>query len=965
MANFGNHVCGFYFTTENYRRTYLRPVKLESHTTINPVSFTTQLHQTFETVDAVPHLRYTFPLYDGVAVSGYSITYADKTLTGIVKQKDDAKKTYQAAVDRGETAGLLESLPAGVFGVTLGNVPAQTALLVEITYCGELKHDAAVDGLRYTLPTSIAPRYGSYPGAVLKSNVSASNMRITVDMDMGTKSNIRKVQSPSHPIAVTMGELSTSAQPASGSAPYSSSQASATLSQGSTELDGDFVLQVVIDDLSKPQAILEAHPILLNQRAIMTTLVPKFVLESANPEIVFIADQSGSMSGAKNTALVSAMKVFLKSLPLGVRFNICAFGNAFQFLWNSSQAYSEENVNRAIEFVNGFSARFGGTELLKPIKAAFERHLKDLPLEVMVLTDGEIWQENAVFQYINEQLERGTDARVFALGIGQDVSHTLVEGIARAGNGFAQFVTQNEDTDQKVIRMLKSSLYAHTKDYSLEVNYGDEDFELVEKVQDCLNIATSEESVKPTGPTSFFNESANLDQSLKPRSRYDHLPSVSTPKLLQAPSTIPPSFPFNRTTIYLLLDEQTPQKDIKSVTLRATSANGPLELEIPISGTTEATSIHQLAARKAIQELEEGRGWIHSASIEGSATQLVQQKYESRFDELVEREAVRLGEKFQVASKWTSFVAVQDHGFQEETVGREQSIVQPMRGIQRAQMQMASSSFGAAPQQGFMGGPMGRASSAFGTQQVMAQQSQQSQQSQYAQPSNFAATGALFGSSSVTPQSEAKRARRNYMATASSSGQAIHCRMAASPLPGVQVDRAALAAAQNGMADAANMPLSEDAEESDDDFASGSFCAEPQSEYETESDDDMGFGLFDGPPPKPRVKKQKVVANNNQTNDGLHQIINLQSFSGAWACNNELLGLLNVSEEQLLSSLQCDRDVASTALVIVYLEAIFKAKEDVWEMVVNKAKMWLEQQGGGRKKAAEMLDQARKLLPQD
>lgn len=133
------------------------------------------MYQTFETVDAVPRLRYTFPLYDGVAVSGYRITYGDKILTGIVRQKRDAKKTYQAVVDRGEIAALLESLPAGIFRVTLGNVPAQTTLWVEITYCGELKHNPAIDGLRYTLPTSIAPLYGSYPGTVLTSNVSATN----------------------------------------------------------------------------------------------------------------------------------------------------------------------------------------------------------------------------------------------------------------------------------------------------------------------------------------------------------------------------------------------------------------------------------------------------------------------------------------------------------------------------------------------------------------------------------------------------------------------------------------------------------------------------------------------------------------------------------------------------------------------------------------------------------------------
>jgi hypothetical protein len=298
MDRHGNHVCGLFYTYHlpngGYKRRYLPPVQLKSHTTINPVCFTTQLTQTFHNSnsEALQQVRYTFPLYDGVAVNAYTISYASKVLKGVVKQKDDAKKTYQAAVDRGETAGLLESLPAGVFGVTIGNVPANTDVIVDITYCGELKHDAAIDGLRYVLPTSVAPRYGNYPGEVLNSNAIANGgISITVDMDMA-KSAIRKVQSPSHPIAVSMGAMSTTE--GGDQVPFKPSQASATLTLGSAELADDFVLQLLIDDISKPQAILETHPTIPNHRALMTTLVPKFTLEAAHPEIVFIADQSGS-----------------------------------------------------------------------------------------------------------------------------------------------------------------------------------------------------------------------------------------------------------------------------------------------------------------------------------------------------------------------------------------------------------------------------------------------------------------------------------------------------------------------------------------------------------------------------------------------------------------------------------------------------------------------------------------------
>ncbi|KAK4551561.1 hypothetical protein LTR86_011092 [Recurvomyces mirabilis] len=684
-----NHICGCYYQAQQSlfatsARHYLPQVKLDSHTTITPLYFTTKLTQTFRNSgsDVLKQVRYTFPLYDGVAVSGYTISYADKVLKGIVKQKDDAKQTYDNAISRGETAGLLESLPTGIFGVTLGNVPSISDIVVKITYCGELKHDAAIDGLRYTLPTAIAPRYGQYPGELMQMNAQAtSGISITVDVDM-VGSAIRKVQSPSHPIAISMGATST-APGKSDSQPH---RASATLTLGTTILADDFVLQLLIDDIEKPRALVEHHPTLSGHRAIMTTLVPKFVLESTNPEIVFIADQSGSMGGTKNTALVKALTVFLKSLPFGVRFNVCAFGSHHDYLWPKSQAYNENNVKSALSFVGGFNAGYGGTELLKPIVAAFEQRLGDMPLEVMVLTDGQIWGEDSVFDFINKQiLKENVDARVFALGIGNGASTTLVNGMARAGKGFAQFVTESETdkTDQKVMRMLKGALYAHTWGYKLDVEFvggeagrdaassiGTEelDFEMVDQPEEHLAINVKEGETQPgtstaTTPSttlstarpkrSFFDASIDPDKTSATTdraSRYAHLPHLDAPKLIQAPVDIPPLFPFNRTTAYILID-QSEKRSVKAVTLRAESASGPLELSMPVKSieTHGVPSMHQLAVRKAIQDLEEGRGsWI----------QPLKEQHTSRFDELVEREAVRLGVQYQVAGKWTSFVAV-------------------------------------------------------------------------------------------------------------------------------------------------------------------------------------------------------------------------------------------------------------------------------------------------------------------
>ena len=102
-----------------------------------------------------------------------------------------------------------------------------------------------------------------------------------------------------------------------------------------------------------------------------------------------------------------------------------------------------------------------------------------------------------------------------------------------------------------------------------------------------------------------------------------------------------------------------------SVFLKGTSSKGPIQFKIPVEKIAEpGETIHQLAARKAVGELEEGRGWLSFAKDEhgtllkdkfGNDPSFVQfggKPKPSRFDEIVEREAVRLGVEYQVGSKF-------------------------------------------------------------------------------------------------------------------------------------------------------------------------------------------------------------------------------------------------------------------------------------------------------------------------
>jgi hypothetical protein len=668
------YLCGCYYVVIDVHNPYHRPkqylplLNSEAHTTILSTISTTTLKQTFTNPSSTNDIKeciYTFPLYDGVSVVGFTCKIGDKTLTGLVKEKVKAKKIFEEAVAKGETAGLLEQAPeaSDVFSTKLGNIAAGQSVIVDITYIGELKHHET-EGIRFTIPTSIAPRYGSGPAATAHTSPQVDDgIKITVDVHIPEGSFMKGIQSPSHPISVSMGTLSTATQ-----ADPVMSKASATLSLGSAALEKDFVLIVQSKDAGVPKALLETHPTIPNHRAIMATLVPKFSLPPSRPEIVFVADRSGSMAGASMEMLVSAMKVFLKSMPAGVKFNICSFGSSTSFLWPQSKAYTSETLEQSMAHVQTFDANMGGTETFNAIRQTVERRFSDLPLEVILLTDGDIWRQNQLFEYVNEQVKSSAGKiRIFPLGIGNGVSHSLIEGLARAGNGFAQAVQSGERLDNSVVRMLRGALSPHITDFTLEVKYEqeDDDFEVIDKVTERMKILLTEpkskegkEALKPQETISLFDPSVNPEkEDIVMKDVNVELPSIPTPKLLQAPHKIPSLFAFSRTSVYLLMSPDTIQRNPTSVILRGTSDHGPLALEIPIEVLPEpAETIHQLAVKKAVQDLEEGRGWIVDAKDQAGV--LVKDRFPSSFEDLVKREAVRLGETFQVASKWCSFVAV-------------------------------------------------------------------------------------------------------------------------------------------------------------------------------------------------------------------------------------------------------------------------------------------------------------------
>lgn len=158
-------LCGCYCvpSVEPYKtKKYLPQIDLKAQVTVLSTASKTVLSQVFVnpllTTD-IEECKYVFPLYGGVSVVGFRCQIGSRIINGVVKEKAKAKEEYDAAVERGETAGLLEQgSTSDVFITSLGNVPAGGKLFVTITYIGELKHDVGADGIRLTIPTRISPR---------------------------------------------------------------------------------------------------------------------------------------------------------------------------------------------------------------------------------------------------------------------------------------------------------------------------------------------------------------------------------------------------------------------------------------------------------------------------------------------------------------------------------------------------------------------------------------------------------------------------------------------------------------------------------------------------------------------------------------------------------------------------------------------------------------------------------------
>ncbi|RAH69917.1 VIT and vWA domain-containing protein, partial [Aspergillus aculeatinus CBS 121060] len=614
-------------------------LSVDIEVTVDGTLACSELTQTFRNPSdtTIREAKHTFPLYEGATVTAFECTIGDEQcLRGVVKPKEKARQVYHEAVqNKRETAALLEEQSSEIFVTSLGNIPPLTDVKIKLTYVHELKvvlmTERKSEGIAIIIPTSIAPRYGvSFPSQPLRM----TELQLMIRVVTGGMTGSEGWSAESHHKIEYRGREPMKRSP-------SASQQQDVWKYHSREagLEGDLVLVLPVRTGYRVQSrALISPPDSNGYAAMQVSLRPSDLFGTAvrprsfTGEIIFVLDYSASMHwaprcqssqshpGSKLQTMRAAMSLALSGIPETCSFNVIKFGTTTVGLWEESRPHSAEAIELARAYTSSYPD-LGGTDLVRALKAAIKRlNRQRSSAQIIIITDGEL-DPVPVAEYllfIRKRLEE--KVRFFALGIGDQVSHRLIECVAELGGGFGDVVdvVAQPRWENRLNHLVRAALEPDSWNCEIDLGLSFERQSLA-----CIQLGK-------TNPS-----------SMEPRS--------STP-YIQAPFPTPALHPFYYQSIFFLIDSK---NDPLPQAITLTSANlavKPRSCTLPVQMTgSSGCFVHQLAAKACLSSLE-ALTRHHSGDIE-----------------LARANAEHLGQIYSVTSKWTSFITIPDRNKDHES----------------------------------------------------------------------------------------------------------------------------------------------------------------------------------------------------------------------------------------------------------------------------------------------------------
>jgi Ca-activated chloride channel family protein len=423
-------------------------VKAEISGFVARVSVTQQFHNPRkEKVEAV----YTFPLSSDAAVDEMIMRVGERTVRGVIKRRDEARRIYEDAKDRGRVASLLDQERPNIFTQSVANIMPGEKVEITIQYSELLPYEDA--SFRFVFPMVVGPRFipgrpvgsqgtgwapdtTSVPDAsritppVTPAGARAGHdISLSVSIDAGVP--ILGIESKLHEVEVER---------------KSPNRATISLRNQNEIPNRDFVLKyVAAGDEVRSGAL--THKTGADGYVTIIMIPPKRVTREqiAPREMIFVIDCSGSQYGKPLEKAKDAMRYFIDHMNPKDTFNIIDFNEGSRTLFSEPKPNTPENREKALNYLRGLEAR-GGTWMGPAVEKIAMTPAPENRLRIVsFMTDGYVGNDFEIISLVKRL--RGA-SRWFPFGTGNSVNRFLLDQMARSGGGEPEYILLNSPGEQ-------------------------------------------------------------------------------------------------------------------------------------------------------------------------------------------------------------------------------------------------------------------------------------------------------------------------------------------------------------------------------------------------------------------------------------------------------------------------------------------------------------------------------------
>lgn len=426
-----------------------------------PGVYWAEVTQTFEnTSTEVLEVVYVFPLPEEASITDMVLQVGERRIVSVLKEREEAKKTYEEAKAAGQRTALLEQERPNVFTTSIANVMPGDLVSVRFSF----QHPMMLEEGRYGIqfPLVVGPRFvpstivgwteeGPAKAPAVEDAARISPPLLGPGVDSGHRVDfelevlgipVADVHSSTHVFDwETAGQGLVRVKP----------------QQGMLRADRDLVVELELAGSDKTES-----PVLISQDgdeafALLSLYPPVETALADAPveprDIVFLIDTSGSMSGESMGQAKAGLLACLKQLRSEDNFNIVRFSDDHSSFSPGLRPAAEDRISAARAYVDNLEAD-GGTMMQPALKHCLDLPKRDDALPVIIfLTDGDVGNEGQLIHLLHSSIGRH---RLFTFGIGSAPNAYLIEEMAEQGRGQAFFIHSHEDIAVMLDRLFRT-----------------------------------------------------------------------------------------------------------------------------------------------------------------------------------------------------------------------------------------------------------------------------------------------------------------------------------------------------------------------------------------------------------------------------------------------------------------------------------------------------------------------------